>query len=715
MAYEIGVVGTPEADYEKAYQSLLPEKKPGPEDEKPEKGKKEIKEQDRFTFLKPLAIFNQSGENDLAYQHYLKKEKPDLLINVIDYDDLKAGLLLNLRITRAFRPVLVFLKGMDDLNAQQDEEILFQVERLTGCPVIQLSDGKVPERKKTLDLIDRLAKSGGNNLMYPFHGELQKTLQKVEAVTGAKKDPENALLILEGNRDAIEKADLKEEQLIEIAGIRDHFRRSLEWARFNPAINARLRFTKSFFKEETTRESSDACRKIDKILTNCYLGPLLFAAVLVGIYIFAITGPGRQIGRWLSERVLTQGLYNTAALFFGSRGISATAVSFFADGVVGGIISLLGFFPQVFLTLLVFVLLSESGYMARVVCLVKHFFARFGIDQDALNLIFNLHGYLPEQFRIRQQFWTEEDRKGAALLYPFIPSLRKIPLYVVYLAAFFPNQYWLGAVSFVLLVGAALFVCVLWNFKDRWSKPLMTTPMQMPDLRFPGLRMSLKRIFLSSLRFLSGAVFIGGIGGGVLWFLYHHTLMHGYVDAPYADYSKLAALLTPVFKPIGFVKWECTGSLLTGIFNQYLPLVSYSVLEGFDQATFVSMSTADIVFSLITPITAYAMVLFIVTMNLHSSGVRGMGKLIGYGKSTSQILLFQTIVSYLLSFAIFQIGSALLYNEGNLYSVIAAILVVAFVICVFAVQWENTARKRQMVEQSRKIFKVKKQADEPDS
>ena len=308
--------------------------------------------------------------------------------------------------------------------------------------------------------------------------------------------------------------------------------------------------------------------KIDRVLTNKYLGiPIFLAAMWI---VFKLTAEvSAPYIDWIGS-ALSGPITNWVVSLLSMVGLAGTWIeSLFVDGVIAGVGGLLVFIPVLMFLYLALAVLEDSGYMARAAFVMDSLMSRIGLHgKSFLPLMVGFGCSVPAIYATRT-LENEKDRILTGLLVPFMSCGARLPIYVMFAAIFFP-QYG-GAVIFGLYL-LGIFTAIILGiilrrtvFQDEEQSAFV---MELPPYRMPALRSVWFHMWHRTRSFLNNAwTMILGISV-VIWLLMaipvggNGTFADTEVDN--SLYATLSGAIAPVLEPLGFGNWESSGALLSG-------------------------------------------------------------------------------------------------------------------------------------------------------
>ena len=346
--------------------------------------------------------------------------------------------------------------------------------------------------------------------------------------------------------------------------------------------------------------SAENTRKIDNILLHRIWGPLLFLVVVVAVFevVFSLGQPlSDGFGDLLARAAnLVRPLLPVGWL-----------QSLLLDGVWKGISSVLVFLPQILLLFLFIGVLEDSGYLARAALIADRVMRTIGLNGKAFIPLLSAYACAIPAIMATRTIENKRDRLATILVTPFMTCSARLPVYLLLIAAFIPNIYFLHGVlglRTVVMLGLYLagFVAAFTTARLLKSSILKSsdTPfiLELPQYRMPtlyslGLRLlDRARIFMKTAGTIIVAVTLA------LWVLAHLPILHtasGSFAAPELAESvigRIGHFLEPVIAPLGF-NWKIGIGLVCSVLAREVMVSTMGTLYGADPGTqSLSLQTA---------------------------------------------------------------------------------------------------------------------------
>ncbi len=319
--------------------------------------------------------------------------------------------------------------------------------------------------------------------------------------------------------------------------------------------------------KQETKEALSTSDKIDKVVTNRFLGIPIFMAMMWIVFKITtdIAGPFMD---WV-DMVISGPLTNWIVGILGWLGLGGGWVeSLFIDGVVAGVGGVMVFVPVMLALYFSLALLEDSGYMARAAFVMDRFMHALGLHgKSFLCMIVGFGCTVPACYATRT-LENEQDRILTGLLVPFMSCGARLPVYVLFASVFFPQNS--NTVVFLLYL-TGILVAVLMGFilsrtlfKRQGSTPFV---LELPPYRMPTAKNIWFHMWERTSSFVRKAFSIIMITSVLLWFAMMIPVNGGnFAESDIADsgFASVSQVFTPLLKPAGFGSWQASGSLITG-------------------------------------------------------------------------------------------------------------------------------------------------------
>ena len=338
--------------------------------------------------------------------------------------------------------------------------------------------------------------------------------------------------------------------------------------------------------------SVENSRKVDNVLLHRIWGPLLFLAVVVGVFevVFSV---GQPLSDGFGAILARMGDFVRPFLPAG------WLQSLVLDGAWKGISSVLVFLPQILLLFLFIGILEDSGYLARAALIADRVMRTIGLNGKAFIPLLSAYACAVPAIMATRTIENKRDRFATILVTPFMTCSARLPVYMLLIAAFIPNiaylHGFLGLRTIVMLslylagfVGAMTTAFLLKSSILKSSE----TPfiLELPQYRMPTLRSLSLRLVDRARVFLRQAGTVILMVTLALWVLAHLPVIHlqgGTMAAPELANSligRLGHLIEPAIAPLGF-NWKIGIGLLSSVLAREVMVSTMGTLYGADPGT----------------------------------------------------------------------------------------------------------------------------------
>ncbi len=309
MPIKIGLVGNPNCGKTTMFNKLTDSLQyvgnwPGVTVEKKEGA---IKNKKDVTLIDLPGIYSLSAYTleEVITRDYIIDEKPDIIINIVDASNIERNLYLTTQIIEMGIPTIIALNMMDVVKKRGESINVSKLSKIFGCPIVETSalkgDGLNILIEKALELSNQ---EYTYNSLDIFSNEVKNALSKIEEIINIYPKRWYSIKILEKDEKVLNKIHLTAEQKQKINDIIYKIEKIFDDKSESIIINERYTYisnivSKVLNKNNKTKE--DISAKIDKILTNKYLGLPIFFIIIYLIYYISVTSLGSIVTDWTND------------------------------------------------------------------------------------------------------------------------------------------------------------------------------------------------------------------------------------------------------------------------------------------------------------------------------------------------------------------------------------------------------------------------------
>ncbi|MDD6035762.1 MAG: ferrous iron transporter B [Lachnospiraceae bacterium] len=462
---------------------------------------------------------------------YIKNEKPDVIINIVDGTNLSRSLFFTTQLLELGIPVVVAL-NKSDINEKKETKIdeAALAEKL-GCPVVKT-----------------VSAPGAVN-------GLAEVMKAVAAVAGKRQKAPYVQ----------ETIDMKDKATAEAA---DRKRFS-----FVNRIVADVEKRKVLTKERNYQD------KIDAVLTNKWFGIPIFAVVMFLVFYISQS----TVGTWIAD-LLTGWIDMFREWVAGKvEGANPFLQSLLVDGVIGGVGAVIGFLPLVMVMYFLIALLEDCGYMARATIVLDPIFKKVGLSgKSVIPMVIGTGCAIPGVMACRT-IRNDRERRATAMLTPFMPCGAKLPVIALFAGAFFADASWVGPlmyfVGIVLILLGALLVNKLTGCRHRKSFFIM----ELPEYKVPSLWRAILSMCSRGKAYIIKAGTVILVCNAVVQIMQTFNWKLQVVEEGAERSSILAGIASPfavLLIPLGFGVWQLAAAAITGFIAKENVVATIAVVYG---------------------------------------------------------------------------------------------------------------------------------------
>lgn len=438
---------------------------------------------------------------EIVARDFLIDERPDLVVDIVDASNLDRNLYLAVQFRELGVPLIIALNMID---VASNRGIVVNPDTLSSLLDVPVVPTVARSKRGIVDLLDRVVEVAGESpawqpLALSYGRDIDESLKEIVEVIEAAhvldmKYPPRwlALKMLEQDEQIVALlADHRDagDQIHAICG--KTFKHTMDTLEEEPEgiiADHRYGYIAGITKKAVKRKIESRLNlsdKVDRILTNRILGPLLMLAILYGVYVFTF-GASEAPVRWLESFF---GIIKTLLIRVIPEG---NLQSLIVSGVIDGVGGVLGFVPLIMLMFFAIAVMEDSGYMARVAYMLDRVLRWFGLHGNSV-MAFLISGGISGGCAVPGVMATRtlrdpRERIATLLVVPFMNCGAKLPVFGMLIAAFF-QAHRAGMFFFLTLLswGFALFAAKAIR-STLLRGPKTPFVMELPPYRIPTLK-----------------------------------------------------------------------------------------------------------------------------------------------------------------------------------------------------------------------------------
>ena len=281
-----------------------------------------------------------------------------------------------------------------------------------------------------------------------------------------------------------------------------------------------------------------------------------------------------------------------------NAGASDAVKSLVVDGIIGGVGSVLGFIPQMFVLFVLLCFLEDCGYMSRVAFVMDRVFRRFGLSGKSFIPMLISSGCGVPGVLATKTIENEKDRRMTAMLTTMIPCGAKQPIIALVMGVLIGGSdgWWVAPMFYFLGVAAIIVSGIMLKKTKAFAGEPTPFVMELPDYHFPSLKSWWLHIWERVSAYIKKAGTIIFAASVVVWFLSNF----GFTDAGFGflvdgnvEQSLLKAIadcVSWIFAPLGADNWMAAAASINALVAKENLVSTFGVLFGLGDATENSLS-----------------------------------------------------------------------------------------------------------------------------
>jgi len=597
------------------------------------------------------------SKDETVVTDYLMSTSFTGMINIIDACQLKRNLNLTIQLMELNKPMIIGL-NMIDVATQRGIKINYQaLMRKLKVPVFPIVARKAKGTHSLLGELNYLEPHQRRAFKINYGTEIETAIQQICSII--KQDnmyPTErlrfiAIQYLIDNVQIYQELDaMILEQLEPIKrklsnATEQSTRQRIEAVR-NDYINQLLEDIVEYPEEDKQFFTS----KVDRLLLNRYLGIPIFLGIMWLIFQTTFTWIGTPLSDQL-DAFISGPLSEWIKSVMNTLHITSFLQDLITDGIIAGVGSVLVFVPQIVVLFFFISLLEDSGYMARIAVLMDKTMESIGLSgKSFIPMIIGFGCNVPSIMAARS-IENEKERLITILVAPFMSCSARLPVYALFVGAFFSAHQSLVVLSlYILGIVVALLVSTLLNkliLKDNQSVFIV----ELPTYRVPSFKTLWRSTWEKAKGFVKKAgTFIFG-GSVVIWTL-TYIGPHG-VNVPinqsfmHVIGQGFANLITP----LGFGSWQAGATLIPGFLAKEVIISSMAILYSSSES-----GLTQVIQQQFTPLSAYAFMIFILLYVPCISTVATIRKETSSWKWTLLAVVYPIATAYILTFVFYQVS-----------------------------------------------------------
>ena len=707
MAIKIALAGNPNCGKTTMFNALTGANQyvgnwPGVTVEKKE-GKlksKKTKEEVIVTDLPGIYSMSPYTLEEVVSRDYVLKENPDVIIDLVDATNIERNLYLTTQLIETGVPVVIAL-NMADLLAKRGIKIdVKRLSMLLDCPIIETSALKGEGLDKLIDEAVKVAKKSEIDLPKDiFSAELEGAVAEVKSVLPDSVSEEKkrwyAVKFLENDSKVVESMKLSGVAAQTVEAQRKALEKKHDDDMESIVTDERYKFIQKIVSTtvQKGKEKLTTSDKIDRIVTNRFLGIPIFMLVMWAVYYVSVTTVGTFVTDWTND-VFVVAIQDAATSALSTIGAGDMVMGLVVDGIIGGLGAVLGFVPQMAILFLFLSILEDCGYMVRIAFVMDRVFRHFGLSGKSFIPLLISSGCGIPGIMASKTIEQDNDRRLTIMTATFIPCGAKLPVIALMggvisgeVAGYQESSFIAPLMYFIGIVAVLVAAIILKKTKPFSGKPAPFV-MELPQYHIPQAKTVLLHVWERLKGFIIKAGTILFLACVVMWFLGGFGFVDGSFgmveDSADSLMAMIGGVIAPLFAPLGFGEWQPVAASISGFTAKEAIVSTMGVLANVSGDTEDAVNVAAGVASWFpSSIAAFTFLMFNLLDSPCLAAIATMAQQMQSRKWFWFAILFQNIFAYIVCLCVYQIGSFVTGGAFGVGTAVGFILLIGILFMLF--------------------------------
>mgnify|MGYP004555957289 FL=1 len=671
---------------------------------------------------------------EVVSRDYLIKDNPDAILDLVDATNIERNLYLTTQLLELGKPTVIALNMIDVLKKSGDSVDTEKLQAELGCTVIETSALKGTGVKEAAAAAKKAAESGKAFIPTAvFSKDVEEYISKMEALVPSTVKSElkrwYAIKLLE--RDSVVLGQLALSSADSAKA--EEISKALEKAKDDDVesiiTNERYVYIQGIVSRCVRKSGQKMTRsdKIDRIVTNRWLGIPIFLAVMWVVYYIAVSSLGTVLTDWAND-----GLFGDGWNFLGIEGLAIPGISAsveealtnaganevlidcIVNGVIGGVGAVLGFVPQMAVLFLLLSLIEDCGYMVRIAFVMDRIFRKFGLSGKSFIPLLVGSGCGVPGIMASRTIENDNDRRLTIFTTTWVPCGAKLPVIALISGVIGAKLTgWDGGsltlLMYVIGIGAVVMAAIMLKKTKPFHGKAAPFVMELPQYHLPQLKTVLMHTWERLRGFIVKAGTILFVACLVIWFLSSYGFASpkdevvengevveeaveggfGLVDADESLLADVGNVIRYVFKPLGFGEkvggWQSTAASLSGFSAKEAIVSTMGVLANVDEE---NVEDDAVVAEAIggwfaTALAAFAFLMFNLLDSPCLAAIATMANELKSRKWFWFAIIFQNVFAYVLTLIVYQLGMLFVHGHFGVGTVFAFVFLAGIIFALF--------------------------------
>ena len=590
---------------------------------------------------------------------------------------------------------------MADLLAKRGIKIdVKRLSMLLDCPIVETSALKGEGLDKLIDEAVKVAKKSEIDLPKDiFSEELEGAVAEVKSVLPSSVSEEKkrwyAVKFLENDSKVVESMKLSGAAAQTVEAQRKALEKKHDDDMESIVTDERYKFIQKIVSTtvQKGKEKLTTSDKIDRIVTNRFLGIPIFMLVMWIVYYVSVTTVGTFVTDWTND-VFVVAIQDAATSALSAIGAGDMVMGLVVDGIIGGLGAVLGFVPQMAILFLFLSILEDCGYMVRIAFVMDRVFRHFGLSGKSFIPLLISSGCGIPGIMASKTIEQDNDRRLTIMTATFIPCGAKLPVIALMggvisgeVAGYQESSFIAPLMYFIGIVAVLVAAIILKKTKPFSGKPAPFV-MELPQYHIPQAKTVLLHVWERLKGFIIKAGTILFLACVVMWFLGGFGFVDGSFgmveDSADSLMAMIGGVIAPLFAPLGFGEWQPVAASISGFTAKEAIVSTMGVLANVSGDTEDAVNVAAGVASWFpSSIAAFTFLMFNLLDSPCLAAIATMAQQMQSRKWFWFAILFQNIFAYIVCLCVYQIGSFVTGGAFGVGTAVGFLFLIAILFMLF--------------------------------
>ena len=700
-----------------------------------EKKEGKLKKHDGVTVTDLPGIYSLSPYTleEVVARNYLVGERPDAILNIVDATNLERNLYLTTQLVELGIPVVIALNMMDLVKKSGDKIDVPELSRQLGCKIVEISALKGDGVMQAAEEAIKAASETKTIPQHTFAGPVEHALAHIEEAIVHNLPEEQqrwyAIKVFEGDDKVLQALKIDAATLSHVEGDIKSAEKELDDDAESIITNERYIYIAQILKSSYKKRNAGALSasdKIDRVVTNRWLGLPIFALAMFLVYWISMVGIGAAATDWANDGLfgdgwhlfgIGSGAYEAAAEEYGEEGpdpadygiwvpgvpvliggllekaqVADWLSGLILDGIVAGVGAVLGFVPQMLVLFLLLAFLEACGYMARIAFILDRVFRKFGLSGKSFIPMLVGTGCGVPGIMASRTIENECDRRMTIMTTTFIPCGAKVPFIAMIAGAIFGGSAWVATSAYFIGMASIIISGIILKKTKMFAGNPAPFVMELPAYHLPTLGNVLRSMWERGWSFIKKAGTIILLSTIFVWF----TSFFGWTEGGFgmleedqldaSILAKIGSAIAWLFAPLGWGNWQAAVASITGLVAKENIVGTMGILYGSGE-----LSAYQALAQAFTSVSGFSFLTFNLLCAPCFAAIGAIRREMNNAKWFWFAIGWQCGFAYVVSFMINQFGN-LAVGRGNAVGLVFALAALALFIYTLFFKKYNEAK-----------------------